>query len=165
MRVQFPWHPRPLCRVRAEITHDEPVLLTPQKRPLIHAYDEEDLGAEISCYQLDELVAEKLRTLLQTHQKLIRRGWTRAHPRDYYDLWRTLDAFGDTLDREQFVRLLERKCEHRGVKFLGLDDFFTDALVAEACLRWDANLRPFVVELPECQEVLDRLKALLQGLF
>ena len=165
IRVQFPWHPRPLCRIRAEITHDEPVLLAPEKRRLIHGYDEEDLPVELCCYRLDEIVAEKLRTLLQTHQKLITRGWTRPHARDYYDLWRILDAFGDSLEHEQFGLLLERKCEHRGVSFLGLDDFFSDALVAEAHLHWDANLRPFVAQLPECDEVLGRLKAGLRNLF
>ena len=24
--VQFPWHPQPLCRIKIEVTHDEPVL-------------------------------------------------------------------------------------------------------------------------------------------
>lgn len=47
-RVRFPWHPGPLCTVKAEITHAEPVLLPPEKRPLIHGYDEE-LVAELRC--------------------------------------------------------------------------------------------------------------------
>lgn len=32
VRVQFPWQPRPLCRIMVEITHDEPVLLAPEPR-------------------------------------------------------------------------------------------------------------------------------------
>lgn len=36
-RVKFPWHPEPLCRIKIEITHDEPVLLAPLRRDLITA--------------------------------------------------------------------------------------------------------------------------------
>jgi predicted nucleotidyltransferase component of viral defense system len=165
IRVQFPWHPTPLCRLRAEITHDEPVLMGPDKRRLIHGYEDEDLQAEVYVYRLEEMVAEKLRTLLQTRQKLLSRGWGRLPARDYYDLWRILDTFGESLERQQFVPLLTAKCEHRGVSFLELDDFFSEELVAHACDRWDASLSPFVADLPDCQDVLDRLRLLLRPLF
>lgn len=35
VRVRFPWHPSPLCRVKLEVTHDEPVLLPPEERPIL----------------------------------------------------------------------------------------------------------------------------------
>ena len=165
IRLQFPWHPRPLCRLRAEITHDEPVLMRPDKRRLIHGYEEEDLQAEVYAYRLEEIVAEKLRTLLQTRQKLLSRGWARPHARDYYDLWRILDTFGASLDGEQLVPLLRAKCQHRGVSFSGLDDFFSEDLVAYASDHWDASLRPFVAQLPGCHDVLDQLRLLLGPLF
>ena len=163
IRVQFPWHPSPLCRLKVEITHDEPVLVEPEKRRLIHGY-EEDLPCDICCYRLEEIIAEKLRALLQTHQKLVIRGWNRPRTRDYYDLWRILDEFGDGLDCEQIGTLLERKSAHRGVSFRSLNDFFSDELVSEAHRHWDTNLGPFVTKLPECQEVLNRLRMLLREL-
>lgn len=165
VRVRFPWHATPLCRLRAEITHDEPVLMKPEKRRLIHGYEDEDLHAEVYAYRLEEMVAEKLRTLLQTRQKLLSRGWGRPHARDYYDLWRILDTFGEGLERQQFMSLLRAKCEHRGVSFSELDDFFSEELVTYACDHWDASLSPFVADLPECQHVLDRLRLLLRPLF
>lgn len=57
VHVQFPWHPRPLCRIKLEITHDEPVMLPPVTRALIHGYDE-PMVASITAYSLDEIVAE-----------------------------------------------------------------------------------------------------------
>ncbi|RLG28945.1 hypothetical protein DRN98_08935 [Methanosarcinales archaeon] len=163
IRVQFPWHPGPLCRIKLEITHDEPVLLEPEKRQLIHGY-EEDLSCDVCCYRLEEIIAEKLRTLLQTHQKLVGRGWNRPRARDYYDLWRILDKFSAGLNREEVGSLLERKNAHRGVSYQSINDFFSDELVSEAYRHWDSTLRPFVTELPECRKVLEQLRALLREL-
>ncbi len=163
IRVQFPWHPGALCRIKLEITHDEPVLLEPEKRRLIHGY-EENLSCDVCCYRLEEIIAEKLRTLLQTHQKLVLRGWNRPRARDYYDLWRILDKFSAGLNREEVGSLLERKNAHRGVSYQSINDFFSDELVSEAYRHWDNSLGPFVTELPECRKVLEQLRALLREL-
>jgi hypothetical protein len=164
VRMQFPWQQTPLCRIKLEITHDEPVMLTPEPRPLIHGYDE-SLPINIRSYRLEEIVAEKMRTLLQTHNKLVARGWNRPRARDYYDLWRILDAFGNTLKNKQLLPLLESKCRHRRVTFHCLDDFFSEQLVSEAYLHWDNNLKPFVSDLPACQEVMEKLRPLLLTFF
>ncbi|MBN2568653.1 MAG: nucleotidyl transferase AbiEii/AbiGii toxin family protein [Deltaproteobacteria bacterium] len=164
IRVKFPWHPSHLCRIKIEITQDEPVLLAPEKRRLLHEYGE-SLSVKICCYRLDEIVAEKLRTLLQTHQKLIARGWNRPRARDYYDLWRILGAFGASLDRMRIKSLLDQKCAFRGVVYHDPDDFFSDELVSETIRHWDAALEHFVPDLPEGQKVLSQLQVLLKNLF
>jgi hypothetical protein len=46
-----------------------------------------------------------------------------------------------------------------------LDDFFTAELEAEARRNWDGNLRPFVPELPACDDVLAELKQILPDFF
>ena len=161
VRVQFPWHPRPLCQIKVEITHDELVVLAPRKRTLIHGYDE-DLHQRVSCYQLEEIVAEKLRALLHTHQRIVARGWGRQHARDYYDLWRILDTFFDTLDAQDIRRALTAKAQHRQLSFVDVNDFFTDELVTTARVQWEGSLRPVVTQLPDCDSALERLRELLQ---
>ncbi len=161
IRLKFPWHPGPMCRIKLEVSHDEPVLLAPERRTLIHGYGE-DLAIKVSCYALEEIVAEKLRTLLQTQRKLLERGWNRPRARDYYDLWRILEAYGEQLDPGTINRLLIRKCEHRGVAFSGIDDFFGKELIAESRRHWQANLGQFVDQLPPCETVLMRLRELMQ---
>lgn len=64
-------------------------------------------------YPLDEIVAEKCRTLLQTHAKLQARGWNRPRARDYYDLWRILDTFRGELDLLRLWQCLDAKCAAR----------------------------------------------------
>lgn len=75
------------CGIRwSEITHDEPIILPPEYRTILHSYGE-NLTCQIACYHIEEIITEKLRALLQTHQKLVTRGWNRPRARDYYDLW------------------------------------------------------------------------------
>ncbi|MHB9124575.1 MAG: nucleotidyl transferase AbiEii/AbiGii toxin family protein [Armatimonadota bacterium] len=163
IRVGFPWHPSPLCRIKLEISHDEPVLLTPDLRPLIHEY-EERLNVNVRCYRLEEIVAEKLRCLLQTQKKLLARGWNRPRARDYYDLWRLLNQFGASIDKTLIPSLLEQKCAHRNVGYSCVQDFFTRELMNEATIHWNSNLRPFVSELPPCDIVIDDLRGLVRNL-
>lgn len=80
IRAAFPWQSVPQVRVKLEITHDEPVLLTPARRPIIHGY--EALGhalppSELATYPLEEIVAERLRALRQTRRQIERRGWNK----------------------------------------------------------------------------------------
>lgn len=163
IRVRFPWHPSPLCRVKLEVTHDEPVLLPPEERPILHAF-EETIEGTVQCYRLEEVVAEKLRALLQTQQRLHARGWTRPRARDYYDLWRVLSRYGEELKRSILPELVAAKCLHRGISYDSLDSFFSEDLVAEARRHWQASLGSFVSPLPSCDLVLHELRPLLEDL-
>jgi predicted nucleotidyltransferase component of viral defense system len=162
VRVQFPWHPSPLCRVKMEISHDEPVIMEPDSRTLIHSY-EEQLNPSIRCYCLEEIIAEKMRCLLQTQAKLLTRGWNRPRARDYYDLWRLFTTYGSQIDKNQLPSLLQQKCAHRNVGYSRIEDFFTPELMTEAKTHWQGNLRPFVSELPECELVLHDLRTLMDA--
>ncbi len=161
--LQFPWHPSPLCRIKVEVSHDEPVVLTPLTRDLIHGY-EENLAVRVRCYPLTEIVAEKLRTLLQTHNRLMTRGWNRPRARDYYDLWRLLREFEKEIDKQKLMPLLKKKCRYRNVSYSGIDDFFTDDLVAEARTHWQGALGAFVTGLPSLDDVLKDLRSQLPKL-
>ncbi len=162
--VMFPWQRRIICKIKLEISHHEPVLMPPVKRRLIHNYEDE-LSVEVNCYSLDEIVAEKMRTLLQTNQKLMERSWHRPRARDYYDLWRLLLSFGDELSSEVLPELLDKKATHVDVSYTSLDDFFTDELVSEAHKHWDLNLGQFVQDLPPCDQVLEELRELIPKFF
>lgn len=160
VHVQFPWHPHPLCRIKLEITHDEPVIFPAVTRKLMHGYDE-PLTIDIVTYSLDEIVAEKLRTLLQTNIKLQTRGWNRPRARDYYDLWRILSTFHSELNHTRIRQCLKAKCAVRDISYNGLDDFFTQLLVTEAYRTWESNLGTFVRNLPSCDQVLFELRTLM----
>ena len=74
VRVQFPGQRAALCRLKVEITVDEPVFLPILSLPILHGFDE-TFAATVGAYTLAEIVAEKLRALLQSRQRLLARGW------------------------------------------------------------------------------------------
>jgi len=161
--VKFPWQLTPLCRIKVEITHDEPVILSPEYKPILHGY-EEQIDCAVACYHIEEIVAEKLRALLQTHQKLVARGWNRPRARDYYDLWCILKNYSAAVDTNRLIEMLDKKCKHRDVSYQNIDDFFTAELVKEANQHWQATLGVLVRELPECKPVLDETMLLIANL-
>lgn len=161
INVKFPWHRSALCIIKVEITHDEPVILSPEYKPILHGYDEE-LGCTVACYPIEEIIAEKLRALLQTHKRLITRGWNRPRARDYYDLWSVLKNYSSAVDKTRLVDMLNKKCQHRDVTYKTIDDFFTTELIKEALQHWDATLGNLVTGLEECNVVLKETKLLIE---
>ncbi len=160
IKVKFPWHRSALCTIKIEITHDEPVILAPEYKPIIHGY-EEALYSTVACYHIEEIIAEKLRALLQTHKKLVTRGWNRPRARDYYDLWSVLKNYSFAVEKARLIEMLDKKCQHRDVSYQTIDDFFTPELTKEAHHHWQATLGNLVIGLPECGLVLDETKSLI----
>lgn len=163
IRARLPWQSRPQTRVLVEITVDEPVLWPTMRRRIIHDFGEV-LDAEVQVYALEEVVAEKLRAILQQIDLLERRGWSRSRGRDYYDLWRVLGACRDRMDLTNFSRLLREKCAVRGVSFAGPDDFFDDRMLAYVRETWEQWLGPLVPGLPSFETVLGQLRPQVKAL-
>ena len=163
IRARLPWHRAPHVRVMVEVSLDEPVLRPAPEREVIHEYGE-PLDTRVKVYSLEEIVAEKLRAILQHVEKLQARGWSRSRARDYYDLWRVLETYRDGLELSGFGSLLRRKCEVRNVTFGGPGDFLQPALLDYVERTWDQWLGPLVVELPPLDTVIRMLRRELPAL-
>lgn len=162
--VKFPWQTMASpCRIKVEITHDEIVMLPPEYKLILHGYEEE-LDCTIACYSIEEVIAEKLRALLQTHQKLITRGWSKPRARDYYDLWCVLKKYSMSVNKAQILETLDKKCKYRNVSFQNIDDFFSNVLVSETSKYWQTSLVVLVHNLPETSLVLNETKELIAEL-
>ena len=160
VRVQFPGQRQPFYRLKVEITRDELLLWPSVDHGLLHAVSE-NLDVEISCYSLEEIVAEKLRALLQSRQRLSERGWGASRVcRDYYDLWCILGK--REVNPSQFAENLIRKCEHRGVSADSVSAFFDGALVQVAEREWTRQLTPFARDCPPAESVLKDLQGMIQ---
>lgn len=132
--------------------------------PILHDY-EEQIDCKVACYHIEEIVAEKLRALLQTHQKLVTRGWNRPRARDYYDLWSILKNYSNHVDKSRLLEVLDKKCKHREVTYSIIEDFFTPELIKEAQQYWQATLGVLVRNLPLCDIVIEKTKLLTNDLF
>ena len=163
VRFRFPWQRDALCPIKVEITHDEPVLLPPTERPILPGSGLSPAGSLLT-YPLEEVVAEKLRALLQTDARLAVRGWSRPRARDYFDLWKILTTFAGDIDPAAVRRILPAKCAHREVSYTGTASFFTDRLTSEARRRWEESLANLVPDLPPVEQVLAALPPLVERL-
>ena len=67
--IQYPWHREPLTRVMIEVTSVERVVLKPIEKSIIHGYESE-FNADLLVYPLEEIIAEKVRALIQFDKKL-----------------------------------------------------------------------------------------------
>lgn len=157
IRARFPWQRQPQTRIMIETTVDEKILKPTLKRKLIHEYGE-PIESEIRVYALEEIVAEKLRAILQHAEQLEERGWSRSRARDYYDLWRVLGAYKHQMDLSDFTIFLGVKCAVRNVTFTGPDDFFQDTMLASIEKSWGQWLGPLVPVLPSFKTVIGELR-------
>lgn len=146
-----------------ETTVDEKVLKPVRKQAVIHEYGE-PLEVEVQVYTLKEIIAEKLRAILQHVEKLQQRGWSRSRARDYYDLWRVLGAYREELNLSGFCSFLRDKCVLRKVSFTGPEDFFLHPMLSYVERSWKQWLGPLVPELPPFATVNGELRPQITSL-
>ena len=156
IRTRFPWHRIPQARVMIEITFAETILCPIQEQFILHTY-EEPLNVKIPVYALEEIIAEKLRAILQHVQKLKERGWSRSRARDYYDLWRILNAYREKLNLNNFSTILRKKCAAKNVTYTKVEDFFEQEMLNYVKQTWEQWLAPLVPNLPPHEQVIKEL--------
>lgn len=164
IRGKFPWHREFLVKAMIEITVDEPVKIKATAKKIIHGYGE-NIDQEVFVYSLEEIVAEKLRALLQHLQKLEKRGWSRSRARDYYDPWKILKSYPHQLNKETLPNLFLEKCKVRKVNFDGPGKFFDKTLIDYVAQTWEQWLGPLVPDLPPFNLIIDDLKQKLFDIF
>ena len=163
VRVQFPEQRQPLCRLKVEITVDEPILTPVEIRPVLHGFAEE-IDVRIPVYSLAEITAEKLRALLQSKARLQERGWGASRVcRDYYDLWNLLQIPG--LKSPDLIPLLNQKCVIRDVAYTSPNDFVSEDLLSVASNEWVQQLLPFVPDAPPAEELLPQVQSFILSIW
>ena len=163
VRVQFPAQRQALCRLKVEITVDEPILTSVKVCPILHGFAE-DIEMQIPVYSLEEITVEKLRALLQSKVRLHERGWGASRVcRDYYDLWTLLQVPG--LKSSDLLPLLAEKCVVRNVTYESPDDFISQDLMAVASAEWAQQLLPFVPDAPAAEELLPQVQSFILSIW
>ncbi len=155
MRAQFVGPLRHSARLLFDVTLDEPVLLSPQRREVI-ASSFPALSPVILTYALEEILAEKMRSILQ-----------RGKSRDYYDVWRLLREESPAFDASVVRSILERKCQHKGLGAPSVRAFLVPQHLAEAGVYWERDLTRQVApqSLPDWTVATAELAELLKRFF
>lgn len=135
---------RGLPQVKIHLTFDEPILVKPVVCAVSPRYT--DLSDfKIVAYSKKEIVAEKMRALLQQQKK-----WPR--PRDLYDLWFILCQAKERFEPPELKGLFNEKCKVRQI----LPDFA--GLTSERLREWNKDawrnqLTPMMKTVPDFDQV------------
>ncbi|MHB1318478.1 MAG: nucleotidyl transferase AbiEii/AbiGii toxin family protein [Anaerolineae bacterium] len=141
-------------RLLLDITLDELICLPWERRAVARALFAQP-APQVLSYSLDEILAEKLRAIVQ-----------RGKARDYYDVWRLLKEKQGELDLERVCQTLDAKCAHRGLGHASSCDLLGTERLAAAESYWRNDLSDQVGEgqLPDWARVVDELGPLLDRL-
>lgn len=144
-----------LPQVKVHLTFDEPVLQKPVSCVVDPKYTDMTTF-RVGTYTKREIVAEKLRSLLQQQQK-----WPR--PRDLYDLWFILCRSGDRFTWEELQPLFTEKCRVRDLKpdIAGLT---SDNLREWNKNAWRDRLGPMLRDLPDFDAVWKEWTKMFHGI-
>jgi len=165
IEAKMPWQREFLTKAYVEISFEEKVILPSIERAIIHPYDS-FFDFCIQTYDLNEVVAEKIRALLQFSKKLHERGWARSRVRDDYDLWSILSTYKEKIDTEALPELVHQKCAAKGIVFNGIEDIFNNTLMKNAQQEWERWLKDIVIPfLPDRTMVLESLQKNLGNIF
>ena len=129
-----------LPQVKVHLTFDEPVLDDAVDRSVMPVYPDLVVFG-ITAYSKREIVAEKLRSLLQQQKK-----WPR--PRDLYDLWYILCKAREHFPWQELKPLFAEKCRIRDIQ-PDTASLTSDALRERNENVWARQLGPMLKDLPD----------------
>jgi hypothetical protein len=144
-----------LPAVKIHLTFDEPLLTRSEWHTVTPSWPGIKSFA-VSAYSKIEMVAEKMRALIQQQGR-----WPRA--RHLYDLWYMTCYRGETYAQRQLRDLFERKCQVRGVPA-------DPSLLRSDHLRewirdsWTSQLVPMLTHAPDYNRVWSEWSARSEGL-
>ena len=123
-------------KIKFDITHPgkEKVLLPLNMKEIIHPYSDE-VGAQIKTYSLEEMLAEKIRSIFQ-----------RTRPRDLYDVW----SLWGRMEMDTVMNILVKKCKDKGVM---VDPRELETRKKDFKNAWEQSLKNQLREVPDFEEV------------
>lgn len=137
-------------RVKVDISRTEKLCFKLENRPMFESYtDQED--CMVQCYSLDEVMTEKMRSLL-----------SRTQPRDYYDLWYLSEEEGMEMADHRYE--FEVKARHKGLDSDSLQEKL-EGKIAVFKSRWESSMKDQIAELPPFEQVHRELGKHFRALF
>ncbi len=113
--------------------------------PVLNNYYQKSF--DIGVYTLEEIVAEKLRSLMQ-----------RTRARDYYDVWYLLTQGKRKLDKKKIGRIFAKKVEYKKIDFTGKEQLLDQEKLTQAEAYYQAQIGSQIKHLPPFGKIAEELK-------
>ena len=116
-------------KIKLDISFTEQILMKPEQKQIFHSYsDYEIIQSIVPAYPLNEVVTEKLRSLMQ-----------RNRPRDIYDLY-YLSEIIEINDYAYILNLLKQKAKSKNIDCCNYDDFMNQKKYKSNKRAWESSL-------------------------
>ena len=125
--------------IKVDISQDELIYNAPEEKKIINTYSDLEEEYSIFCYSLGEVIAEKMRSIMQ-----------RTAPRDIYDLWYLFEVEGQ--DIEDHVFAFQDKTKHKGFEPKELTRVIEQKEKTFA-KHWKDHLTNQMTEIPDFNDV------------
>lgn len=156
---QPPDHSRWTSSIKIEIILYEQMIFEPEKKEVFHHYSDflSDASMSVPCYSIHEVLAEKLRALIQ-------RSYTA--PRDYYDIWYLSNSVPD-IDWKKVVVAFHQKMAFKGLTFTSIEQLINSENDRTIKASWKNNLQHQIIsdKLPTYENVKSYLTDLFSKIF
>jgi predicted nucleotidyltransferase component of viral defense system len=118
--------------IKIEIILFEQMVFPVEMREVYHPYSDQlsEKHLVVPCYSVNEVLAEKLRALIQ-------RSYTA--PRDFYDIWYLSQNAAD-LNWAETVEAFHQKMKFKGLEFTGIDQMINDENDKRLQVAWKNSL-------------------------
>ncbi len=125
-------------KVKVDISRSEKLEFKPVMQTVILSYS--DLTEhQILCYPLEEVLVEKMRTVMQ-----------RMQARDFYDIWYLLEQHG--MDVNFYIKEFANKCESKKLNPADFQKKLAERL-PQYKGRWESSMNEQIQNLPDFDQV------------
>jgi predicted nucleotidyltransferase component of viral defense system len=146
-------------KIKIEIILYELMAFDEAHREIMHDYSDKIAlkPNSIPCYSIEEVMAEKLRALIQ-------RSYTA--PRDFYDIW-FLHNHYPKLDFKEIVKAFHKKMKFKNLEFTGIEQLMDESDDKKLRASWKNSLAHQIQAeaLPEFDTVKKELTDLFKKIF
>ena len=146
-------------KIKIEIILYELMIFDEAQQAITHQYSDAIAlnPNKIPCYSINEVMAEKLRALIQ-------RSYTA--PRDFYDIW-YLQKYYPDLNFDEIVNAFHKKMAFKNLEFTGIDQLMDEDDDKKLRASWKNSLAHQIQAdaLPEFDLVKAELKELFKNIF
>ena len=140
-----------MTNIKVEITLYEKMVFEPEFRTITHPYSDSllEYSNKIYCYNLKEVAAEKIRSLIQ-------RSYTA--PRDYYDIYKLNNSFNNE-DWKAIKSAFLEKIKFKELEYKNVEQLINPESIKIIKKAWASSLQHQVSEenLPNLDDVVSKL--------
>jgi predicted nucleotidyltransferase component of viral defense system len=148
-----------LTSIKIEIILYEIMLFPAENKDLFHSYSDTltTHSKQIPCYAIEEVIAEKIRALIQ-------RKYTA--PRDYYDIW-YLSRNYPKLNGKKIVKAFHEKMKYKELEFTGIEQLINADHERILEKNWKHSLGHQIPKgkLPTCETVVSDVRKYFESIF